>query len=238
MRSLIVDNVKSRILDLLAPERCHGCASPAMTPLCPACSAALPWNCRACRACALPLPGVGPAPLGACGDCLERAPPQDAAWAAFIYRAPISQQIVALKFRGQLAPAHVLGAAMASQLARRAEPMPELLIPVPLHSARLRRRGYNQALELARELGRRLSIPLQPGAARRLRATGEQTRRSAPERRRNVRGAFAVDASVRGRHIALFDDVITTGATLAELARAARRAGAARVEVWAAARVA
>jgi ComF family protein len=172
-----------------------------------------------------------------CQDCLTDSPPQDRSWAAFSYQPPVSGQIVDLKFHGHLAPAHVLGALMAERLAARPEPLPELLIPVPLHMARLRRRGYNQALELARSIAGRLSIRLAAGAARRLRATGEQSRLDATARRRNVRGAFGVDPVVRGRHIALLDDVITTGATVRELAHAARAAGACTIEVWAAARV-
>ena len=234
MASLIVDKLRAGILDTLAPLRCHGCRLPALAPLCEPCAAALPWNEHACRACALPL---GPGPAGrACAACLTEAPEQDRTWAAFLYRAPVAQQIVELKFRGRLASAHVLGTLLAERLARRAEPLPELLVPVPLHPARLRRRGYNQAVELGRALCRRLATELHPAAARRVRATGEQTRLDAAARRRNVRGAFEVDAVVRGRHVALLDDVVTTGATVAELAAAARAAGARRVEVWAVAR--
>jgi ComF family protein len=238
MLARIIDNVATALADWLAPARCHACLGAGAAPLCAGCLAALPWNERACRRCALPLAGPDAAATALCGDCLAVAPPQDATWAAFTYRPPVSRQIVELKFHGRLAPAHVLGAAMAARLALRPQPLPELLVPVPLHAGRLRRRGYNQALEVARQIARRLEIPLVPEAARRLRSTGEQTRLDAAGRRRNVRGAFAVAATVRGRHVALLDDVITTGATVAELARAARAAGARRVEVWAVARVA
>lgn len=233
-----VDSAVAALLQLLAPARCFWCgAVGAAHGACAACSRALPWNDRACRACGLPL-GSGH-DTSVCGDCLREAPPQDRSWVAFRYAAPVSQAIVELKFRGRLAPAHVLGGLMARRLARRAEPLPELLVPVPLWDARLRRRGYNQALELGRELARMLSLRLAPLAARRVRATLEQTRLDAAARRRNVRGAFVVDAgAVRGRHVALLDDVVTTGATIAELARAMRAAGAARIEAWAAARAA
>jgi len=224
------------LLGLLAPARCHFCQAPgAARGACADCSAALPWNHHACRACGLPLPAVDGA--SACANCLREAPPQECSWAAFRYAAPVAQAIVDLKFHGRLAPAHVLGGLMAQRLAQRPEPLPDLLIPVPLSPGRLRRRGYNQALELGRVLARTLSLEFAPHAARRVRATAEQTRLDAAGRRRNVRGAFAVQASVvRGRHVALLDDVVTTGATMAELARAAGTAGAARVEAWAAAR--
>ena len=238
MDTLRFDKFDGGLMDFVAPLRCHGCETRvAQGPLCPSCSAALPWNLVSCRCCALPLTGTPLPSCATCTACLAQVPPQDSSWTAFVYRPPVSQQIVGLKFHGRLAPAHVLGALMAERLARRPQPLPELLIPVPLHADRLRRRGYNQAHELAREIGRRLSIPLSPEAARRVRGTGEQTRLDAAARRRNVRGAFEVSPLVRGRHIALLDDVITTGATVAELAAAARRAGAARIEAWAAARV-
>jgi ComF family protein len=234
MGKSVFDNSCAALLEVLASARCHGCGLPGPEVLCGRCAGDLPWNEPACRACALPM---GPGPAGrACAACLTEAPAQDRAWTAFTYAEPVARYIVGLKFHGRLASAHALGALMAERLARRPEPLPELLVPVPLHPVRLRRRGYNQALELGREIARRLSLPLLPAAARRLRATGEQTRLEAGARRRNVRGAFAIDPVVRGRHIALLDDVVTTGATVAELAAAAREAGAARIEVWAAAR--
>jgi ComF family protein len=233
---MIIPSVDSvGVIDMIAPPRCHWCrTATAGAPACTACSAALPWNASACRACALPLP-VGAA-AGVCPACREHSPPQHCTWAAFRYVPPIAAQVLHLKFHGRLAPAHVLGALMAERLARRPEPLPELIVPVPLHPTRVRARGYNQALELGRELARRLAVELAPQAARRTRTTGEQTRLTAAARRRNVRGAFAVTAGVRGRHLALLDDVITTGATAGALAARAIAAGAARVEVWAAAR--
>lgn len=235
---MTVDNAAGGLLALLAPQRCYWCAALSTGACaCAACSSALPWNEQACRACALPI--ASGSATSVCADCLKDSPPQDRSWAAFRYDTPIAQAIIELKFHGRLAAAHVVGSLMAARLALRPEPLPHVLVPVPLHSARLRHRGYNQALELARAISRRLSVELAPRAALRRQATREQTRLDAVERRRNVRGAFAVSSAVvRDRHVALLDDVITTGATVAELARATRAAGAARVEVWAAARVA
>jgi ComF family protein len=173
-----------------------------------------------------------------CPGCLQHTLPFGHAWAAFRYESPVAQQIQGLKFHARLAPAHVLGELMAVRLAARTQPLPEMLIPVPLHARRLQRRGYNQALEIARVLSRRLSIPLGVRVAGRLRATPEQSRLTATQRRRNLRDAFRVSPAVKGRHVALLDDVITTGATVTELARTAREAGADRIEVWAVARTA
>ena len=236
MSTITVDNSVVALLELLAPASCYWCgARDVRAGACAPCAASLPWNERACRACALPL--ASGTETSACGECLRESPPQDRTWAAFRYAAPVAQAILALKFHGRLAPARLLGGLMAWRLARRAEPLPELLIPVPLSPRRLRARGYNQALELGRGIARTLALPLAPHAARRTRETAEQTRLDAAERRSNLRGAFAVEAAaVAGRHVALLDDVVTTGATMAELARAVRAAGATRIEAWAAAR--
>lgn len=236
MQARTVDNYLEATLNLLAPRRCCWCqARIARGHSCPACRQRLPWNPVACARCALPLPGPGPGEF-LCPACAGSPPPQDLAFVPFRYEGPISAQIVELKFRAGLHRAPVLAELLALGLAARPRPLPELLVPVPLHPARLFRRGYNQALEIARPLASRLTVALAPDAARRRRATGEQTRLSAGQRRRNVRGAFEVDPLVRGRHVALLDDVITTGATAAELARTTRAAGAVGVEVWAVAR--
>jgi ComF family protein len=234
MRHGLVDGILDPLAEWLAPRRCPFCdGSLPRRAACDSCFAALPWNRPACRACAMPLRSAN---SSVCAACLESSPPQDCSWTAFRYEPPVVQQIVALKFRGDFQPARTLASLIAEPLAARAGPLPELLIPMPLHAARLRTRGYNQALEIAREIAARLSIPLATGAARRVRATVEQTALSAAERRHNVRGVFAAGPAVAGRHVALFDDVITTGATIAELARTVRKAGATRVEAWAVAR--
>lgn len=175
----------------------------------------------------------------ACPQCLAALPPGSedvSGWAPFAYAGAVAARIRALKFGGDLGAARVLGEAMAERLLARAEALPALLVPVPLHPARLRRRGYNQALQLARAVAPHLRIAVDFRCARRVRATAEQTHLDAAGRRRNVRGAFEVAPSVADRHIAVLDDVITTGATAAALSHAARAAGAAKVEVWAVAR--
>ena len=138
---------------------------------------------------------------------------------------------------GDLAAGHTLAALWCASPPP-AE-LPAAIVPVPLHTSRLRRRGYNQALELAKPLARHLHLPLLTGALARTRATGAQTDLSAIQRRRNVRGAFAAHfPDAPPAHVAVLDDVFTTGATLGECARVLKRAGVARVDVWALARAA
>jgi ComF family protein len=155
--------------------------------------------------------------------------------APYRYAAPLDRLIPALKFGGKLAHARLLGELLAEELAASGARRPELILPVPLHARRLRERGYNQALELARPVARALGLPLETRACTRLRATAAQSGLDLKARRANLRGAFAVPA-LGVKHVAVLDDVVTSGSTVAELARALARAGVERVDVWAVAR--
>ena len=224
----------SRWLDRLLVSRCLVCAEQGRNgvDLCGFCLESLPWLTSACLRCALPL-GVGG---DLCGDCLRRPPPQAATVAAFVYRAPLDRLLPRAKFHGDLAAMRLLSSLMCERLLDAARP--DALIPIPLHRGRLRRRGYDQALELARPLARRLGLPLRDDVLRRARATSAQSRLDASARRRNLRGAFEVRAHVPlPAHVALVDDVMTTGATARSAAMALMRAGVARVDVWVCARV-
>lgn len=253
------------LVDGLLPAPCQFCGEPQAGPVCAACRADLPWNRPACPGCALPqafstgispvtgvplppageggtqggaLGGVRALPLTdlPCPACQRQPRAFDAAFAAFLYAAPGRQALQGLKYGARFHEARWLAEGLADALRQRGLPLPQRLIPVPLHRGRLLRRGYNQAQELARPLGKALGIPVTPGLARRLRATPDQIGLSAAQRRRNLRGAFAVSTALAGLHVALLDDVMTTGATLEELARVCKAAGATRVEAWALAR--
>jgi ComF family protein len=145
-----------------------------------------------------------------------------------------------LKFAEKLSHARLLGRLLADALAeRKLKEMgmaPDRIIVMPLHAGRLRQRGFNQALELIRPAATQLGIPLDLKCCRRVRATAAQTGLSAGQRIRNVRGAFACGSTLDGESVVIFDDVVTTGQTVAELARVVKRAGAKRVEIWSLAR--
>lgn len=214
-------------------RRCLYCSSPTLgLGICDGCTSSLPWIRQACPNCAQPQNFDGQ-----CSRCLKKPPPFDAAWAAFKLEAPVQQAIHHLKYHAGFLQGNLYGQLMAQQLGRRTQPLPELIIPVPLHSTRLIRRGYNQALELAQTITRHLAIKVDALAARRIMNTPDQIGLSRTQRRSNLHKAFVVDDCVAGKHIALLDDVMTTGATLSELARAARKAGATRIEAWSLARV-
>ncbi len=230
-----VDGWVGRALRALLPLRCLLCGGRGERgrDLCDACAADFERNDVCCPRCALPL--KTPAPL--CGECLEREPPFASAWVPFRYAHPLDLLEARFKFRGDLAAGRVLAGLMIERAAVDAPPLPEAIIVVPLHTARLRERGYNQAVELAKPLARAMGIPIDGDLLWRTRPTPAQTGLDAASRRRNLRGAFAVSAKrAPPAHVALFDDVMTTGATLRECARTLRRAGVARVDVWALAR--
>ncbi|MCD9032453.1 ComF family protein [Luteimonas sp. Y-2-2-4F] len=231
--ALQVDGWAVRLARRLWPARCPVCREPAEDGLCEPCARALPWLGPACARCAAPLAGADGADA-TCGDCLRRPPPFERARAAFRYGFPLDRLLPRFKFHRDLACGRLLARWMLAACADAARP--GALVPLPLHPARLRERGYDQALELARPLARGLGLPLRTDLLQRVRATAPQSRLDAAARRRNVRGAFR-GAAGAPRHVALVDDVMTTGATLAEAARALKRAGAARVDVWVCARV-
>jgi ComF family protein len=202
--------------------------------LCEACEADFPLNDHACEHCAEPLPRVLTPPV-LCGACAQRPPAFDACVAPFRYAFPIDRLIQGLKYRRELCYGRVLGQLLARQLSHRGT-RPELVIPVPLGLARYRERGFNQARELALPLRDLLGLSLRSDLVVRQRETREQAGLDRKERRKNTRKAFALVAPVRARHIAIVDDVVTTGSTVNELSKLLRTAGAEWIEVWAVAR--
>lgn len=224
---------------LLWPARCLVCAEAGeeARDLCLACSRALPWNHGACARCALPLVAAATTdPYCVCGRCLRHPPPLQAVHAACAYAFPVDRLLPRFKFHRDLAAGRLLSQLMAEAFTPLQRP--QGLVALPLHRSRLRARGYDQALELARPLARALQLPLLEGALRRTRATAPQSELSALARRRNLRGAFACDGMALPAHVVLVDDVMTTGATLHAAARALHRAGVERVDAWVCARVA
>ena len=162
---------------------------------------------------------------------------------AFRFAPPVDDLIRQLKYHGVTANARVLGVLLAQTAQECGGEMPRLLVPVPLHASRLRERGFNQAAALARYAGRMLDIPSAGNLVRRVRDTPSQTSLSVEQRHRNVRGAFAVNGARALRklsgagHVAIVDDVVTTGSTVAELKLTLLAAGVRWVDVWAVARV-
>jgi ComF family protein len=197
--------------------------------LCRACERELPSLAQACPRCALP--GSNGAE---CGSCLAHPPHYDASCSAFVYSYPVDALVQALKYGGQLALAALFAQALHRRIGAATEV--DVILPLPLHPLRLAERGYNQAAEIAKVLSRLRSIAVDARLAQRVRNTARQTDLPWRERAANVRGAFACGRDLSGLRVAIVDDVMTTGATLDELARILKRSGAARVENWVVAR--
>lgn len=217
-------------LDALCPL-CR-CPTEGQASLCLVCRADLPWLGHACRRCALPLPATAG---DTCGPCLRRPSPVDRTICALRYQAPVSGLVAGFKFQRNLAAGAALASLLADAVCRTGEPAPDAILPVPLHPSRLRSRGYNQAVELAKPLAAMLNRPLLTRGVHRVLATADQIGLSALQRRRNLRNAFRIDHALPA-HIAIVDDVLTTGATVLTLARALRAAGAQQISVWCLAR--
>lgn len=216
-------------------SRCWLCRQPLrlmQQGICSYCLRTLPAKPCCCPVCGLPSGD----PHQPCGRCLQKAPPWQALVFVSDYRPPISTLVKNLKFQQTpaLAPTlarlillHWLQAHREQHLNR-----PEVILAVPLQDKRCWRRGYNQSELLALPLARWLGCEYRPGALRRIRATAPQQQLIARLRRRNLRGAFRCDESLAGKHVALLDDVVTTGSTMAEIATLLQKQGVASLQIW------
>lgn len=228
------------------PRRAPGtppCTDPPALPwngpegldLCAGCLADLPLNDRCCPRCAVPFASAMP-PAHCCARCQQQPPRFVSSLAVWRYEGAVPHLVTGAKFRHRLDLLRLLGQCLSARVSALAASRPEVLVPVPLHVSRLRERGYNQALEIARVLSRELGIPIDHHRCRRVLATTPQTGLDERARQRNIRGAFEVESPLPWARVALIDDVVTTGSTVAELSRVLHRAGATEIQVWAVAR--
>ena len=219
---------------LIFPPTCMFCQRPghAELDLCLECLAELPFIEQACSQCALPLP-VGSVELS-CGRCLQRPPAFDHAVSVFEYRDRARELVGSLKYQARLPVARTLAELLWWRL--RELPMPDVMLPVPLHPRRQRRRGFNQAMIIADMLARHTETPIWRTEVRRTRDTDQQTGLDAGQRRRNIRDAFATSGPLLAAHVAIIDDVVTTGSTANELAKLLKREKVKTVSLWSVAR--
>ena len=220
-----MNSICSRLGRTLLQQDCVLCgAGSGDSPLCSRCRVDLPTLSEPCPRCASPSPNGS-----VCGNCLKTAPAYAATPTLWRYDFPADRLVQALKFRARIALAAFFGKALAERFVPGAA---DIIVPMPLHRLRLAARGFNQAAEIARHMARETRTPFAPTAAVRIRGTLPQSDLSYEERPRNVRNAFRCNIDLRGIRVAVVDDVMTSGATLSELALALKRAGALRVENW------
>ncbi|MHB1676152.1 MAG: ComF family protein [Sulfuriferula sp.] len=229
----------------LVPQNCLLCnAEAGNAALCTSCLADLPLHVEpVCPICAHPTavhfslshPSSPDQNHGEiCGACLRQPPAFTRSVAAYAYLFPLDKLITALKYHHQFAVIDTLTAPLIARLSTAA--LPDALIAMPLHPQRLRERGFNQSLLLARRIARQLQLPLLETACVRLRDTAPQTTLPVKQRRSNLRNAFACTKKVAGKRIGIIDDVMTSGSSLDYLTQALLKAGATEVECWVSAR--
>lgn len=219
------------------PFTCVLCHHPALYPydLCAACHQELPILPHSCPRCAREIF----ISVAECGECLKQPPPFDATYAMFAYEDGVKKLILDLKFMQTLINAEILGKLLIKKILTdwyAHKKLPDVIIPIPLHPHRVKERGFNQAVEIARPIAKKLSISLQTSAVIRVKHTVAQATLVAEKRRENIKNAFAVNHDFSNQHVAILDDVITTGQTITEFARVLKKSGAAQIDVWACAK--
>ncbi|MBM9887696.1 MULTISPECIES: ComF family protein [Deefgea] len=226
-----MSNFIDTFLNYIAPHQCILCAAPSSAALCTACYPSLPrWEAsNSCPRC-----GHINTQGHLCGACQTAPPAFDRTYAAFLYTEPISSLIQAAKFANRWSLLPPLGAYLAQITPE--EQRPNRLIALPLHPARLRERGFNQAVEIARPIAKLHQLPLEIDTLQRIKNTEHQARLNANARWQNMRGAFVYSGNLTGQRVAIIDDVMTSGASLNAAAKALKLAGAIEVQAWVVAR--
>lgn len=202
--------------------------------ICVECLEYLPWSKQACQRCGIQLND----PVTLCGQCLKQPPFFDKTLALFNYQHPVDRLVVSLKFHNKLVYANLLSKLFLEKIRENyaGKTLPGIIIPVPLHPKRLKERGFNQALELAKPIARQLNIPFDLHSCQRIRATETQSLIPAEKRRSNMQDAFIVNKNFATKHVAILDDVMTTGHTVNELAKSLQKIKVEKIDVWCVAR--
>lgn len=226
-------------LSSLISRQCLLCLSPTFNKhlLCSGCEKDLAENTFCCVICAIPFTATQTNKKHlVCGKCQKNPPSYTTSLIPHFYTSPLKQLITHLKFHGNLSYAPLLAQSFINSVKHRKNNLPECIIPVPLHKQRLQERGFNQAIELARIIAKQLNVPLNYSLCQRKKSTPFQSGLSAKQRKQNLKNAFSVTKTHQYKHVAIFDDVVTTGTTVNELARQLKQSGVEIIEVWAIAR--
>lgn len=220
------------LLKSLLKQYCTLCTSydGGVLGLCEICLKNLPWHSTSqCPQCSLSSDGR------TCGSCLTAPPSFDATTSLFTYDHPLDRLLQQYKYRESLQLANTFATMLHEKLLDNPGKI-DLIIPMPMHVKRLQERGFNQALEIAKIVSKLTKVPLDYNACQRVKLTPPQASLPHKERSKNIRGVFHCQKDLTGLNIAIIDDVMTTGASLDELAKTLKKAGAEHVECWVIAR--
>jgi len=232
----MVNNWLNIIQECILPPTCILCGDSGFNSqdICEACYSDIQKNISCCYRCAEVFETTNIAPQ-LCGHCLSKTPHFNETYAPFIHQGIVRHLIAALKFQKHYKNARLLANLLSTHLDKTAE-TPELIIPMPLHKQRYKERGFNQSFEIAKTVSKQLKVPIDSRSCIRQRNTPHQTNLSAKQRHKNMNNAFQVIKSIDAQHVAILDDVMTTGSSANELAKVLKKSGVARVDVWVCAR--
>ncbi len=233
-------NLFEQLFNWLVPTHCLACDQleinanePALeTGFCRDCYDNLPFLENTCSQCGLNF--VGPSDV--CGSCLTSPPSYDACFCPMEYTAPISDLICRLKYGDQPQLAARLAELMVDQITCQGIELPDAIISVPMHNSKLRKRGYNQSTELAKQISRLIDRPFINNALMKSKATSRQATQTLKQRQNNVKNSFLAHKNLGFKHIAIVDDVVTTGATVEEISKILKKNGVDYIQVWGLAR--
>ena len=238
----------NRFMDFIFPRYCLLCGEKHQliptADLCIGCYKDITLNSSPCGLCGVPLTPTlkGLSQAGAtepvCGSCLKTPPAFDALWSPFIYTQPLEWVIQRFKFNANLMFAPLLSDLMIQQIPASLykQQRPDAVIPMPLHDKRLKHRGFNQSLLLAKPVAEVLGVPVDSKSCQRRHNTEHQTGKNARQRQQNIKGAFQFDNKKNYQYLVIFDDVVTTGSSVSELSKTLKLSGVSRVDIWSLAR--
>jgi len=224
----LIKYLSQQCINCLFPYQCCICHSMNCHDIavCPECIPLLQYTQAQCQYCALPLPNS----RSVCAQCLRKPPLHNHLITLGYYQNELKKLITGFKFQQKLYAGKLLAQLLSAKLARQEKP--ECLLPVPLHRKRLRQRGFNQSIEIAKVIKSQLNIPIDCHSIKRINNTQPQSELPPQERYQNVKNAFRMLKPIPYRHVAIVDDVITTGSTVKALSQVLKQAGVTTIQIW------
>ncbi len=205
-----------------------------MTSLCSSCVDNLPLIKKPCLTCATPMPDNSRSIK--CGKCIIHPPIQTKTISAFEYKQPVDQLITKYKFHYDFTAGHILIKTFIKSIKQNNSNLPEAIIPVPLHRKKIKRRGFNQSIEIAKIIVKDLGIPILRSHVIRIKNTDPQSSLPSNKRTDNLKNAFELKKEIPYKHIAIIDDIYTTGSTITSVAKLLKKNGVENIEIWCLAR--